>query len=151
MNERWGAYPSSPSPAPGNWSNYGRGPSAGEMLSRYTSQPRQAPSLEGRMIDSPKDITPDEVPMNGALAVFPLRDLSVIYAKAWTDNGITTVRYIPEETVQVQPAPNSVFIPEDFKTEVFGRLDKIEQALMAQLSSTKPATKSSKKEDIPNG
>lgn len=146
---RWGGYDYRQPPGyPPREYNYPQAPSAGEALSRYSrkSSPQNT-GLAGRVVESPRDIMPDEVPMNGSLALFPMKDLSVIYAKAWTDHGIDTVPYVPEQPVQTQPAPNAVYIPEEFKADVFGRLDKIEQALAAL--AAKPTSK--KKEEQPNG
>lgn len=102
---------------------------AGRQLSRYMPQSDTPPSvIAGRMIENPNDITPDEVPMNGSLSVFPMSDLSCIYAKGWTDKGIATVRYVPEKQIIEQRAPN---LPSDFQNEIFRRLEAIERALTA--------------------
>lgn len=135
---------------PGN--NYPPAPppnNAGQRLARYAPQPQEPPSvIAGRIIENPGEITPDEVPMNGSLSVFPLQDLSCILAKAWTDQGIMTVRYVPEKQLiqQRQPAATQVIIPDEFQNQVFQRLEAIEQALSK--SSNKTQTK---KEDKPNG
>lgn len=113
----------------------------GQRLSRYAPNTQtQVPVLPGRMVQSPNDIMPDEVPMNGSLSVFPLEDTSAIYAKCWTDNGIISVRYIPEKQVMEQ-RPQVAAIPEDFKQAVFARLDAIEAAV-----SKKPSTRTTKEE-----
>lgn len=114
---------------------------AGQRLSRFNSNP-QLPTIVGRIIKDPGDIAPDEVPMNGDLSVFPQADLSCIYAKGWTDHGITTVRYVPEQRV-VEEAQKPAVIPEDFRRTLFERLDAIEAAL--------PKSKQMKKEDKPSG
>lgn len=119
---------------------------AGQGLSRFSDQsPNAISMIPGKMIAQPGDITPNEVPMDGSLSVFPQSDFTCIYAKAWTDKGIVTVRYIPESQVIEQNSRQSqVVIPDDFKQEIFSRLDAIEAAL--------PKRRSTKvtKEETPN-
>ncbi len=135
---------------PGN-PNYPSAPppnNVGQRLARYAPQPQEPPSvIAGRIINDPSEITPDEVPMNGSLSVFPLQDLSCILAKAWTDQGIKTVCYVPEKQLiqQRQTGPTQVIIPQDFQNNVFQRLEAIEQAL------SKPSKAQIKKEEKPNG
>ena len=129
----WGYDPGPQTPPPSQ--------NAGQRLARFNSAPNQPPSaLPGRIIQSPGDVMPDEVPMDGSLSVFPLADLSCIYAKGWTDNGITTVRYVPEQRV-VEQAQRPAVIPEDFRNEIFARLDAIEAALPKPKQATKKEEK----------
>lgn len=76
-----------------------------------------APLLSGRLVNSLDEITPQEVPMDGSVSLFPKNDYSAIYAKTWTKDGtIATVKYVPEAN---QAAPQ--------KTALEARLDKIDQ------------------------
>lgn len=76
-----------------------------------------APLLSGRLVNSLDEITPQEVPMDGSVSLFPKNDYSAIYAKTWTKDGtIATVKYVPEPN---QTAPQ--------KTSLETRLDKIDQ------------------------
>lgn len=76
-----------------------------------------APLLSGRLVNSLDEITPQEVPMDGSVSLFPKNDYSAIYAKTWTKDGtIATVKYVPEPN---QAAPQ--------KTALEARLDKIDQ------------------------
>lgn len=87
-----------------------------------------APStLPGRQISSIDEIMPNDVPMDGSVSFFPVRDGSCVYAKYWNRQGtIDTVKFVPaiatseEETVNNQP---------DFVQEILRRLDKIEKSL----------------------
>lgn len=124
---------------PNNWNNGGYPPqnqqnggyprNAGQRLAQFNSPRNQMNSvIPGRVVNSLDDIMPDEVPMDGSLAVFPQVDLNRIYAKGWTDNGIVTVCYVPEQRLTEQ-ASRPVTIPEAFQKEIFARLDAIEAAL----------------------
>lgn len=84
---------------------------------------RPAPGLQGRMIAQVEEITPQEVPMDGSVGLFPQNDYSCIYAKQWTKDGnIQTVRYVPEQPTPVQA---------DQKTPLEEHLNRIEEKLEA--------------------
>ena len=83
----------------------------------YMSQFNRFQSIPGRTVNSLDEITPQEVPMDGSVSLFPQQDYSAIYAKTWTKDGtIATVKYVPEPN---QAAPQ--------KTSLETRLDKIDQ------------------------
>lgn len=85
------------------------------MTGNQTLNPYQ--SIPGRLVNSVDEITPQEVPMDGSVSLFPQNDYSAIYAKTWTKDGtIATVKYVPEPN---QAAPQ--------KTALEARLDKIDQ------------------------
>lgn len=134
-----------------NYSPYGYNPYNGYMVPNYNQNygavspnygaaPMQAPNnyqmnrpmqnapvgLNGKPIQRPEEITPNDVMMDGSISYFPAQDGSCIYAKSWNQNGsIDTIRYIPE-TVEVNPK-------EDPYAQIFqqinDRLSKIEKAL----------------------
>lgn len=84
---------------------------------------RPAPGLQGRFVTNGEEITPQEVPMDGSVGLFPQNDYSCIYAKQWTKDGnIQTVRYVPEQVTPVQT---------DQKTPLEEHLDRIEEKLEA--------------------
>lgn len=53
------------------------------------NQPNQSVNrtIFGRVINSENDITPNEVPMDGSISLFPLADYSKIFAKQWSQDG----------------------------------------------------------------
>lgn len=72
--------------------------------------PTAAPiqGISGRIISSFDEIAPNDVPMDGTTAYFPMKDGSTIFARAWNrDGSIATVRYAPVADVQddVQQGP----------------------------------------------
>lgn len=78
--------------------------------------------LSGRVINNSDDITPQEVPMDGSVSLFPQQDYSCIYAKSWTKEGtIATMKFVPE---QPQAATEQ-------KSPLEERLDRIDQKLEA--------------------
>ena len=91
-------------------------------------QPQQQQStgaapLTGRTVRSAQEVTPQEVPMDGTLALFPLADGTAIIGKRWTPEGtISEVRYVPEVPVPEREKPT-------FEATVLGRLDGIEEAI----------------------
>ena len=87
--------------------------------------PAAIPVLHGRVVGSPQEIRPNEIPMDGTASLFPMADDSCIYAKAWGPDGmIQTIRYVPEKPIDgTQPQTPSEF------DQVIARLDKIEQLL----------------------
>ena len=100
----------------------------------------------GRVVDSLEEVTPNDVPMDGSISFFPLRDNSCIYAKAWSVDGkINTFQFVPfiPEEIKTETAQE----PNQFETIILERLDKIEKMLSTtQPAPVKKTTASSKKE-----
>lgn len=95
-------------------------------------QPRMG--VPGRMVSSADEITPNEVPMDGSLALFPLTDGSAILARSWNRDGtISTVMYAPTQT-QEQEDQQGVTL-----NDIMQELDDIRSLLQ------KPAKKTTKK------
>lgn len=80
------------------------------------------PTIPGRLVANADEITPQEVPMDGSVSLFPQNDYSCIYAKTWTKEGtIATMKFIPEQ-------PQNA---ESQKSPLEMRLDSIDQRLEA--------------------
>lgn len=111
-------------------------------------QPQQMPvGLNGKMVDVVDQITANDVPMDGSVAIFPKKDMSEIYLKSWNPNGtIATVVYHPvmEEPSNSAPVRDNLKIGlSDEVTEIFMQkfdelANKIEEL---EKSMTKPMTK----------
>lgn len=96
--------------------------------------------LTGRMVASPDEITPHDVPMNGQAAYFPSNDGSVIYAKAWNQDGsIATVRYVAEAAEET-PSQPTLF-------DIANQLQNIEDLLNAKPKPTAKRTTKKVAED----
>lgn len=89
----------------------------------------------GRIVNNETEITPNEIPMDGSVSLFPTNDYSKIYAKAWTANGaIKTVTFVPEVVppTETSSSPSSSKTDMEsfakFQNDVLERLDRIEKA-----------------------
>ena len=110
-----------------------------QQLSNY-NQP-SVKRVPARIINDPKEIMPNEVPMDGSVSLFPTADYSCVYAKAWNANGmIDTVKYVPEKT-ETQTGAQS----QDVLTAILARLDNIERTLNKR---NKPYSKPVPKKEV---
>lgn len=95
----------------------------------------------GRFVENPKEIMPNEVPMDGRLGIFPSRDLSTITVKAWNANGtIMNVRYILDPSQVQDDAPD----PQKETRDILARLEAIEKTLAANNVQKQSRTNKSK-------
>lgn len=91
--------------------------------------PQNQSPVNFRFIDKPEDILPSNIPMNGDLGIFPLRDQSAIITKQWkSDGSIQTKRFVPEAIDEVTPS-----------NPILERLDQL-----IELMTPKPVTKATK-------
>ena len=85
-------------------------------------RPTMPAMIPGRLVANADEITPQEVPMDGSVSLFPQNDYSCIYAKTWTKEGtIATMKFVPEQ-------PQNA---EQQKSPLEMRLDSIDQRLAA--------------------
>lgn len=93
--------------------------------------------IPGKIIAGPKDIMPNDVPMDGNAAVFLQYDQSCIYVKAWTADGrIDTKKYVlsTDENPTEQP-------PIDIDA-LMARFDKLEALVKKNRYYGKPKKES---------
>lgn len=119
-----------------------------QMAGTQMSLPNQQIGLNGKMVDTVEQITANDVPMDGSVAIFPKNDMSEIYLKSWTPNGtIATVVFKPaleEQANNSTPIQSEIKIGIDNEvTEVFmQRFDELKTKLEElENSMTKPMTK----------
>ena len=105
----------------------------------YSQQPQNRfQSIPGRLVNNLDEITPQEVPMDGSVSLFPQNDYSAIYAKTWTKDGtIATVKFIPEQP-QMEPQKSPL---EERLDHIDQRFDKLEKMLSNRNKSKKPYNK----------
>lgn len=85
------------------------------------SQPPQVTIL-GKIIQSPNDIMPGDIPMNGMPCFFPMSDRSAIFMKAWNADGtISTMRFLPEQAASKEPTQLDRI--EDMLTRMYGGMN----------------------------
>ena len=112
----------------------------GQNGPRYSSPS----TLPGRQISSIDEIMPNDVPMDGSVSFFPVRDGSCVYAKFWNRQGtIDTIKFVPAVAISAENIENT---QPDFAQEIIRRLDKIEKSLnpngnRKSTSNTQPSPK----------
>lgn len=93
----------------------------------YSAQPSKQ-TIFGKIVQNESQITPNDVPMDGTIALFPLQDFSKIIAKQWTPNGlIQTLEYLPETAKDDKPAVTL----DEVMAHMDDRLDQIEDLFTA--------------------
>lgn len=119
-----------------------------QMLPSQMPGSYQQPGLIGKMVNDVSMVSPNDVPMDGNIAIFPKNDMSEIYCKQWKQDGtIQTVVYKP---VLEQNQTESTNIPQmDFnalnedmralREDIKGVRDMIEKSMAV------PATKTSQR------
>lgn len=123
-------------------------PSQAQWMPQMQSMPSlpqmpQVPTLTGRFIKSIEEVQPNDVPMNGSAAIFPAEDMSVIYARAWNNDGtISTVRYAP--VIQDDEPEQSQGIT---LQDVMNQLDNIQDLLKPKRTTTTRKTAAKKQEE----
>lgn len=99
----------------------------------------QRPSIPGRPVNNLDEITPQEVPMDGSVSLFPQNDYSAIYAKTWTKDGtIATVKYVPEQPQAAVPQKSPI---EEHLDKIDQRFDRLEKMLSDRHKPRKPYNK----------
>lgn len=111
-----------------------------------------AVGMNWRFVNSPDEVLPAEIPMNGAIGVFVASDLSAVYLKQWNrQGGIDTVVY------QVQKPELPVDITKQRETspefqQIMVRMDEMMDLLdtmrQPQPSSNTSAKKTSQKKEV---
>lgn len=96
-------------------------------------------SIPGRLVNNLDEITPQEVPMDGSVSLFPQNDYSAIYAKTWTKDGtIATVKYVPEQPQAATPQKSPI---EERLDKIDQRFDRLEKMLSDKHKPRKPYNK----------
>lgn len=97
----------------------------------YQQMPaRMVPQISGRVVNSLDDITVQEVPTDGTMALFPSADGSCIYSKRWTPDGnILTMRFVPEASEAQPKQPSQLDIIDNRISELFDAVERIEDRL----------------------
>lgn len=131
-------YMSYPQPMQSGYGNYGMQQYQPQQLQPPQPQPQSVPpyraptGLAGRMVNSSEEITPNEVPMDGSVSLFPKSDFSCIYAKAWNQDGtIKTVCYVP----QVIDDKPKIADAQTEMLEYLKRIEETQQKLVKELGS----------------
>lgn len=108
----------------------------------YQQMPtRIVPQIAGRVVNSLDDITVQEVPTDGTVALFPSADGSCVYSKRWTPDGnISTVRFVPEASEAQPKQPSQLDIINSRISELFDVIERIEDRLPYDVETKRAAT-----------
>lgn len=113
--------------------NAGMGQNGPQNQNQQQSTRQKQASLIGRVVNSPNDITPDDIPTNGMPAIFPMADGSGIMVKALgNDFKVQDAIYVLQQPAPVEQKPS------EFEM-LMQRLTQIESAIasMAQQPTQK--------------
>ena len=95
------------------------------QANQAVAQPQQTFAINGRIVNDISEVTPQEVPMDRSISLFPLSDWSKIYAKAWNANGtIDTFAFVPDKASQSDKQEQ----PDQYQA-IMNRLDEIEKKI----------------------
>lgn len=116
------------------------------------------PQIMGKIVQNAEMITANDVPLNGSVAFFPKQDLSEIYAKSWTSDGvIRTMTFKPIQNEEVSNLSTEITESqieaildvtdglEKTLNEIVSKIDNLEKNLSK--TATKTRSSSAKKED----
>lgn len=107
----------------------------------YNANNQQQDSFIGRLIGDPVEIKPNEVPMDGRIAIFPTQDLTSIFIKGWNANGeMITVRYIVDPDWKSATPSEAAAQQQD----ILRRLENVEKSIAASKKTGKNVTKEDK-------
>lgn len=108
----------------------------------YPQMPtRMVPQISGRVVNSLDDITVQEVPTDGTVALFPAADGSCVYSKRWTPDGnILTMRFVPEASDDQPKQPSQLDIIDNRISELFDVVERIEDRLPYDVETKRTAT-----------
>lgn len=102
---------------------------------------RTMPQISGRVVNSLDDITVQDVPTDGTVALFPSADGKYIYSKRWTPDGnILTMRFVPEVSEAQPKQPSQLDIIDNRISELFDAVERIEERLPYEVEAKRPAT-----------
>lgn len=108
----------------------------------YPQMPtRVVPQISGRVVNSLDDITVQEVPTDGTMALFPSADGSCVYSKRWTPDGnILTMRFVPEASEAQPKQPSQLDIIDNRISDLFDVVERIEERLPYDAETKRTAT-----------
>lgn len=128
-----------------------------QMTQNIPQRIQQEPQIMGKIVQNAEMITANDVPLNGSVAFFPKQDLSEIYAKSWTADGvIRTMKFKPIQNEEVNSSTKSTESQigailnvtdglEKTLNEIVSKIDNLEKNLAKPVTKTRSS--SAKKED----
>lgn len=109
------------------------------------SQPVASLPFTGRYVQALTDIRPNEIPMDGRVALFPTMNLDEIYLKSWgVDGTIKTFRYVLDTSSDLNTVAPQQSV--DNWQQITSRLDQLEAMIKDGSKASKGNSKSSQGE-----
>lgn len=145
MNPYQNSYQPMQNPYMAQMGQYQQGVQAFPTQVQNSNMVQQPQGLIGKMVNDVSMVSPNDVPMDGNIAIFPKNDMSEIYCKQWKQDGtIQTVVYKP---VLEQNQTESTNIPQmDFnalnedvralREDIKGVRDIIEKSMAVPVAKT---------------
>lgn len=138
-----------------NQGNFQNGNNQSNSMNDNSNQQSARPSVSCGIISSPDEIKPADIPMDGNIGMFAMKDLSKIYLKQWNSEGkINTrefVELVPEPVQAAQPTPNISL--QDVLDNVNARFERIEgllSILSQQVNPNVPKKQNTNNSQKPN-
>ena len=133
----YAGYPTNYQPYYNSYPNYNQNMQPTQQATpTLQSMTQNVAPVVGRWVDSPSEIAPRDIPMDGTIAIFPSRREDKIYAKAWgADGSITTMTFEP---VKEDRQPEKSIGEFD---QIMEKLSKIEESLKSNTSTAKRMSK----------
>lgn len=157
MNPYQNSYQPMQNPYMAQMNQYQQGAQMFPAQVQNSNMDQQPPGLIGKMVNDASMVSPNDVPMDGNIAIFPKNDMSEIYCKQWKQDGtIQTVVYKP---VLDQNQSEGTNIPQmDFnalnedvralREDIKGVRDMIEKSMTAPVAK---ASQRGKKAEVNSG
>lgn len=118
-----------------------------QQMQQATAPQAQTP-LIGRVIKDISELTANDTPQDGKIALFPMRDYSTIFARQLNpDYSVTEIKYVPEQPQASTDDNEQSALPADLMNQLSNIEDLLNQVLQnqkAQPRSNHPKQKYSK-------
>lgn len=85
--------------------------------------------LNGKFIQTVENITANDVPMDGSVALFPMNDMSRVLAKAWQSDG--TIKTVIYEPIQEQ----GTNMPNDTEKSKFDAFNEVLEGISEKVDT----------------
>ena len=145
MNPYQNSYQPIQNPYMAQMGQYQQGAQMFPVQTQNLNMVQQSQGLIGKMVNDVSMVSPNDVPMDGNIAIFPKSDMSEIYCKQWKQDGtIQTVVYKPvldQNQSEATNIPQMDFnaLNEDVRAlreDIKGVRDMIEKSMSVPVAKT---------------